>query len=86
VGLEKAKNQLAQEFSTGMRVRLKLAIALQPNPDLLLLDEPGAGLDEQGRELIEKAIQNQLKKGAVILATNDPAETRFANMKLEVGE
>lgn len=85
VGLTKAKNQLAQEFSTGMRARLKLAIAQQTQPDVLILDEPGAGLDEHGRSLIEASVGRQLEKGAVILATNDPLERRFANMELEVG-
>lgn len=85
VGLSRARNQLSQEFSTGMRARLKLAIALQANPPLLILDEPGAGLDETGRSLIADTVSRQLDRGAVILATNDPLERRFATMELEVG-
>ncbi len=84
VGLTRSRNQLAQEFSTGMRARLKLAIARQDNPDVLILDEPGAGLDQVGRQIIEETVQEHLRNGAVIIATNDPAEQRFATHQLEV--
>ncbi len=85
VGLSRAADQEAQEFSTGMRARLKIAIALQAKPELLILDEPGAGLDEIGRELIADVVSRQLQAGAVVLATNDPSERRFATFELEVG-
>lgn len=84
VGLTKAANQMAQEFSTGMRARLKIAIALQAKPQVLILDEPGAGLDEVGRNLISEVVSDQLKIGAVVLATNDPNERRIATFELEI--
>lgn len=85
VGLTRAADQEAQEFSTGMRARLKLAIALQSRPEVLLLDEPGAGLDEVGRALVADVVAGQLASGAVVLATNDPSERRFATLELAVG-
>lgn len=85
VGLTKAASQMTQEFSTGMRARLKIAIALQAKPQVLILDEPGAGLDEVGRNLISEVVADQLKIGAVVLATNDPNERRFATFELEIG-
>jgi ABC-2 type transport system ATP-binding protein len=50
VGLEEERFRFLGDFSTGMRQRVKLAQAIVHDPDLVLLDEPAAGLDPEGRE------------------------------------
>jgi ABC-2 type transport system ATP-binding protein len=50
VGLDEARFRPIREFSTGMRQRTKLAQAIVADPELVLLDEPTAGLDPIGRE------------------------------------
>jgi ABC-2 type transport system ATP-binding protein len=50
LGLEDARYRLLEEYSTGMKQRLKLGQALVHDPPVLLLDEPTSGMDPAGRE------------------------------------
>lgn len=84
IGLAYAADRPASQLSTGMKARLKFAIAIQARPLALLLDEPGAGLDEPGLELLARIIQEQLTRGCIVLATNDPRERRWANLELQL--
>ena len=50
VGLEEQRYRRIQEYSVGMRQRIKLAQAIVHDPPLCFLDEPTSGLDPKGRE------------------------------------
>ena len=84
VGLRDAINKPAIEISTGMKTRLRLAMAIQAEPKVLLLDEPGAALDEFGRALVQQIADEQSSRGCLIVATNDPTERSLATLELEL--
>ena len=82
IGLERARNFVTSKLSTGMKARVKLAMAIQARPQVLILDEPGAALDDKGRELVASIAREQLERGALILATNDTSERSLATHEL----
>jgi ABC-2 type transport system ATP-binding protein len=71
VGLDEARFRPIEGFSTGMRQRAKLAQALVADPKLVLLDEPTAGLDPQGRHEMLELVRRLGTFGiSVIMATH----------------
>ena len=71
VGLDEARFRAISGFSTGMRQRTKLAQALVADPELVLLDEPTAGLDPMGREEMLDLVRRLDEFGiSVVLATH----------------
>jgi ABC-2 type transport system ATP-binding protein len=71
VGLDEARFRPIGGFSTGMRQRAKLAQAIVSDPDLVLLDEPTAGLDPMGREEMLELVARLGTFGiSVLLATH----------------
>jgi ABC-2 type transport system ATP-binding protein len=66
VGLEDAKSRKAGGFSTGMRQRLALAMALVGEPDLLVLDEPSSGLDPNGAREMREIVREERDRGATV--------------------
>ncbi|KRK75439.1 ABC superfamily ATP binding cassette transporter, ABC protein [Companilactobacillus alimentarius DSM 20249] len=72
VGLTKKLHTKARNLSLGQRQRLGLAIAILPEPDLLILDEPINGLDPSGiiefRKLLEKL--NQEKQVTILISSH----------------
>jgi ABC-2 type transport system ATP-binding protein len=74
LGLEEKKAKLAKTLSGGMKRRLNIALALVHSPEILILDEPQAGLDPQSRILVREYIRSLAGKMTVILTTHDMDE------------
>ena len=68
-GLGDRENDRAGQFSGGMKRRLNLAIGQLHRPELLLLDEPTAGVDPQSRAHLFDALAQLNKEGMTILYT-----------------
>lgn len=73
--LEGLINKQYGQLSTGQKRRVELALALIGSPKVVVLDEPTAGVDVQGRAQLHEAIRQLKAEGiTLILATHDMAE------------
>lgn len=84
VGLTARARDLIPQLSSGMKQRLRLAFALLGGPKLLLLDEPGSHLDDEGRATLSRLVSEQGRDGLVILATNEEREWRLGTQRIEL--
>ncbi len=67
-------------FSQGMRQRLAVARARMRSPELLLLDEPYAGLDRDARDLVDQLVESGRRRGrTALLVTHDVARAHQAS-------
>lgn len=84
--MESSKNKLLRYFSSGMKQRVKLALAFCTDTPLLMLDEPTANLDTQGidwyLQLIEKFAANRL----TIICSNQEHEYSFCQNRLHISD
>lgn len=74
VGLQDAAHRYHEDFSTGMARRLALAHALHARPRLLLLDEPTAGMDPFGTEMVRQVLSEESTRGCTCLVATHSLE------------
>jgi ABC-2 type transport system ATP-binding protein len=75
MGLEEKRKSQYHQLSTGQQRRLALALAINHNPPVIILDEPTAGLDVASRSELHEMMQELQSQGVtLILATHDMAE------------
>jgi ABC-2 type transport system ATP-binding protein len=72
--LAEKRNQQASLLSGGMQHRLNLALALVHDPQIVILDEPEAGLDPQSRVRVREYIRSLAHRKTVILTTHNMDE------------
>jgi len=84
VNLLSHRKKKAKQYSTGMKQRLGLAMALIHDPELLILDEPTSGLDPNGITEIRNIITNLSAEGKTIMLSSHLL-TEIEKMATQVG-
>jgi ABC-type multidrug transport system ATPase subunit len=86
LGMDSGKHKLIKYFSSGMKQRLKLALAFCADTSILMLDEPTSNLDSQGVEwylsLVEQFALNRL----TIICSNQEHEYGFCEKRLSISD
>lgn len=84
LGLEKHKSKAISQFSSGMKQRVKLALAIFSEVPFLLLDEPTTNLDKQGVTWYLDLIQQFTQDRILVICSNDPREYDFCEKKITI--
>ena len=71
-GLWDSRGVRASTLSRGQLQRLALCRSLLHRPELLILDEPFAGLDAEGSELLDRELAGMRERRTILVATHDP--------------
>ncbi len=74
VGLDPEDRRTYRKYSMGMKQRLALAQAVMERPDIIMLDEPTNGLDEDGVDMIRQLILEEKERGAMVLVASHNKE------------
>lgn len=84
VGMKKEENKEVRFYSSGMKQRVKLALAVLADTDILLLDEPTTNLDETGvhwyLDMVNRFSENRL----TIICSNQAREYEFCKEKVSI--
>jgi ABC-type multidrug transport system ATPase subunit len=85
VQLDAAAHKQIRYYSSGMKQRLKLALAFFSKTPVLLLDEPTTNLDADGIVLYKQLINDHTAGRLVIISSNDKQEYDFCGERIEMG-
>lgn len=85
IQLSHAKKKPVKFFSSGMKQRLRIGLALYSDTDILFLDEPTSNLDRKGKDWYMQAV-GELKEDRLILVASNRQEDEyyFCNQKIDI--
>lgn len=84
LNMYESRNKLIRYFSSGMKQRLKLALAFCSDTPLLMLDEPTSNLDKQGVDWYLNLVQQYAANRLTIICSNQEYEYSFCNYSLNI--
>ena len=85
VGLSKWRGEAVRTFSRGIQQRLAIARAMIHEPQLLLLDEPYSGLDQDGCDMLDGLLSSKLAQGCtIVMSSNDLAHCEGRVARVDV--
>ncbi len=84
IQLTQARNKQIRYFSSGMKQRLKLGLALLSRASLILLDEPTTNLDEAGAQWYHQMVARFGLKRTIVVASNVPADYSFCTAQINI--
>jgi heme exporter protein A len=84
VGLEGRGDDRVDEYSSGMKQRLKLALVLALRPVFVFLDEPSTNLDESGKLVMRQVINDVRAQSVLVVATNEADEVALAEQEVSL--
>jgi len=82
--LAKEKDKEIKDFSSGMKQRLKLGLALFFDSTVILLDEPATNLDAKSTEWYRNAVKENSKGKTLIISSNQEIEYDFCHHRLDI--
>lgn len=85
IELEKAQNKPLSQFSSGMKQRVKLGLAILSDCSILLLDEPTSNLDKNAIQWYQNLVKNKTENKIVFVASNaQEAEYFFCDKSIRI--
>jgi ABC-type multidrug transport system ATPase subunit len=85
IDLKPSETKYIKNFSSGMRQKVKLGIALAADRPILCLDEPTSNLDETAKNWFYRALESQRHK-LILIASNEQAEINLCTDQLAIAD
>lgn len=84
LGFKSSEFKIIKNFSSGMKQRVKLALAFSSDTDIIMLDEPASNLDKQGSEWYLDLVSEFSSDRLLIVCSNQEQEYSFCTSSLNV--
>ncbi len=84
MALDPGRADAVRGFSSGMKQRLKYAMALIHRPSVLVLDEPMSNLDADGIAIVRTIMTEQCTRGILVVATNDRTDCAAPDREVDL--